>query len=198
MLLIVLCLLVGHGVASQYRVIKTEDEYTFEVSSRFARAYYDEYKHQLSIKAPGFHRTWNLPDDALGSKARTFRDRFWLQVVVPRVNVPDIRGGEVPRGTVIRLKATNVCLTTDGSDPVCGRDGGCANGLRSNAFTVEEDDTLVKVRSCKVSGIVRQAHFSAFDPDIVVEDVEDMEAEPVHDEGAGTGWFDRHGNERAY
>ena len=51
------------SAARDYRVTKTDTEYTFDIEKRFARAYYDEQKHQLNIKAIGFDRTWNLPSD---------------------------------------------------------------------------------------------------------------------------------------
>ena len=179
-----------------YRVIKTDEDYTFEVSKRFARAYYDKTKHQLTIKAPGFRRTWNLPDDAMGEKARTFLERVGLQVVVPRRKMPKLLGGEVPRGTTIRFKASNVCLTTDGSDPVCGTFKGCFNGHQVNEFTVEEEYTVVKVRSCNFLNLMTQAVYEAYDDDIWVEDVP---TEPQEDTNLkGRGWFDRHGKEREY
>lgn len=184
--------------ARDYRVTKTDTEYTFDVTSRFARAFYDQERHQLSIKAPGFRRTWNLPKDAMGAKAKTFRERSFFQVVIPRARPPNIKGGEVPRGTTIRLMASNVCLTTDGTDPVCGTSRECLNGQSVNEFTVDENHVFVKVRSCKyVHWPVQQAHFTAFDTDIEVEDVFDVEEVEDNSE-LGQGWFDRHGRERPY
>jgi len=188
---------VSSVVAHDYRVIKTPQAYTFEVVRGYARAYYDEIDNKLTIKAHGFLRTWNLPDDALGENARIFRETFGITVVVPRAHIPNLDGGEVLRGTVIRFKAANACLTTDGTDPVCGASSSCANGRKINEFTVENDETFVKIRSCDVPNVFAQTHYSAYDKDIVVEDV--LEIDQVEDiSGMGQGWFDRHGRERDY
>ena len=186
------------SAARDYRVTKTDTEYTFDIAKRFARAYYDEQKHQLNIKAIGFDRTWNLPSDANGKKAKTFRQRSFFQVVVPRERKPLLKGGEVPRGTIIRLMTSDICLTTDGSEPVCGSFKKCHNGISANEFTVNENDVIVKVRSCKyLHWPIQQAHYSAFDTDIEVEEV--FEVEEVEDNSEkGQGWFDRHGRERPY
>lgn len=194
MFILLFCLLLTNAAAGNYNAYVTPNSYHFNVLGYGYRAHVDEKRH-LTIRSPWFHRKWALPLDANIENVNAFHEGGLFKVIVPRIETPNLSGGEVPRGTIVRLKADHVCATFDGTEPICGNP--CKNGKNLSNFIVSEDEVIIKLRTCKANVAPKTAIYHAFDPDVEIQEVYDNIPE-ITDSYNARGWLDRHGNERPY
>lgn len=192
MFIIVLCIVFQSASARQYNSYITDRAYHFHVTDNGARVSISDGRH-LVVKTPRWGRKWALPSDANINQAQTFRTQGHLKVIVPRFMMPELVGGDVERGTVVNFTEKHICSTFDNSDPVCGSP--CKHGTPLKKFTVVEDEVIVKLKNCKASDPVKTIIYHAYDNDIIIEDIGRQESPEIYGKH---GWFDRHGNERAY
>ena len=192
MIILILFIVLQLGTASLYNSYITEKNYQFLILNHAARVSISDGNY-LVVKTPIWGRKWALPSDANINQIQIFRTLEHLKIIIPRFIMPELTGGYVERGTVVNVTAKHICSTFDTSEPVCGSP--CKHGTPLNNFHILEDDVIVKLKHCKSSTPVKTVIYQAFDNDVIVEDIDHEELPEIY----GThGWFDRHGNERAY
>jgi hypothetical protein len=178
--------------AAPFKSYITDGAYHFKVYDSWARASISEGRH-LVVKTPKWSRKWALPSDSDITEARTFRNKDQMDIIVPRFKMPELVGGDVERGKVIKIYNKDICSTFDGTTPICGTP--CSNGIPLQEFKIDKDEVIIKLKHCKSSLPIKTIIYNAYDNDIIVEDIGNEQIPAIHGK---YGWFDRHGNERAY